>query len=503
VTLPRRHRRSLAGEAGMTVAEAVIATFLMVLGAMAVMSVISAGTRNTFRAEQSQVVVNRLQEELETIKQLPFEEIALPSVPEDSGDPENPNSRISGTQYDIDPDGGTLAPIVYDGSTLVGGGNVEGGQVTGGPAPFESGDITGDIYRYVVWLDDPSCSESLCPGAQDLKRVVVAIKLDDTAAGGARAYQELHTDVADPETLPEVNPGGGGGGGDGEDDDGDGDDDDDDEPDPYPWNFWLTDTTCDNSSRQPITDDHNTHNTRGICSDGLETGSSSGAPDLMFPEAPPLDDAFPPDQQPLYDYAEDVEPSTGGTLDKGVQLREPGGLTGNGCLVNDLLGQGSLLPPLESTPGQKIHKWLAPPIPSGVNGLLMTGDATLHLWTQTLNGANHAGKLCIYLFRRQLNLLGNPVDTPVVNLTPPLLGLTYFEYEQNPWPRNSWQKLEIPLNFALDIDGDPIPLIEDTQLGLAIRVERQGTGGDALQFMYDHPSFDSRLVVNTNQELPF
>src|SRR5688500_13259023 len=94
-----RLRRRIAAEAGMTVIEAVVAAFLLVGGALAVMAVIGAGTRNTFRAEQSQVAVNQLQEELETIKQLPFDEIAMPAVPQDSGDPDDPNSRISGTQY--------------------------------------------------------------------------------------------------------------------------------------------------------------------------------------------------------------------------------------------------------------------------------------------------------------------------------------------------------------------------------------------------------------------
>jgi hypothetical protein len=470
----------------MTVIEAVVAAFLLVGGALAVMAVIGAGTRNTFRAEQSQVAVNQLQEELETIKQLPFNEIAMPAVPQDSGDPDDPNSRISGTQYDIDPgSGSTLAAVAYDGSTLVGGGTVSGGQVAAGPVDFESGDVTGDLYRYVVWLNDPSCSTEQCPGFQDLKRVIVAIKLDSTASGGSRAYQELHTDIADPEALPEVNPGAGGGG-----------------SNNYPWTFWLTDTTCNNSTRQPITNNHNTHNTRGVCSDGLQTGGTTGAPDLMFPEAPPLNEELPPDEQPTYDYATDVEPSSNGTLDKGVQLRRPGSVVGSGCLISDLLGSGGILPPLENTPGQKIHKWLAPPIPSGVSGLVLTGDATLHLWTQTLNGAEHAGRICIYLFRRQLNAFGQYVDTPVVNLTPPLLGLTHFEYEQDPWPRNNWQKLDIPLKFAADIDGTAVPLAPDSRLGVAIRIERSGTGGDSLQFMYDHPSFDSRLVVNANQVLP-
>jgi len=41
------------------------------------------------------------------------------------------------------------------------------------------------------------------------------------------------------------------------------------------------------------------------------------------------------------------------------------------------------------------------------------------------------------------------------------------------------------------------------RLGIAIQVERGGTNpGEALQFMYDHPSFDTRLEVRTSTPLP-
>ena len=97
--------------------------------------------------------------------------------------------------------------------------------------------------------------------------------------------------------------------------------------------------------------------------------------------------------------ATDVEPSSGGTLDKGVQLRRPTNGTLNSCAISSISNVLNL-PALESNRGQKLHKWVTPPIPSGFNDVLLTGEANLSLWTQTLNGAEHAGKICIYLFRR-------------------------------------------------------------------------------------------------------
>jgi hypothetical protein len=481
--------RRLRSAAGLTAVEGMVAGLMLIVGGAAVMAVLSTSNRNTYRAEQGQVVVNRLQDELEQIKQLPYEQIALAEAPDASSDPRDPSSRISGTSFDVTGDGGH-APLVFNGSPLEGGGTVAGGTVAPGPTEFASGDVKGDIHRYVVWLDDPGCDEALCPGAQDVKRVVVAIRLDETPTGGERAYQELHEDIADPEAQPQQNPGP-------NDDGDDGGPDDDDETD-YPWSFWLTDTTCNNSSRQPITGDHNAHNTLGSCSNGTQTANTPGAPDLMFPEAPPLNSSLPADEQPLYDYSADVEPSGGGTLDKGVQLRRATYSALDTCALGTITNVLNLPVP-EANRGQKLHKWLTPAIPSGVGDVLLTGDATLNLWTQTLNGAEHAGKICVYLFRRTV-VAGLPVDELLTNVDS---NLTYWEYEEDPWPRNGWQKLEIPLDFVVDANLGGLSLVPNTRLGVAIRLDRDGTTGNALQLMYDHPSFDSRLVVDANRAVPF
>ena len=59
----------------------------------------------------------------------------------------------------------------------------------------------------------------------------------------------------------------------------------------------------------------------------------------------------------------------------------------------------------------------------------------------------------------------------------------------------------MPLSFDLNTH-----LVPGSRLGLAIAVEKAGTGvGTAetgLQFHYDEPSFDSRLEVKTHSDLP-
>jgi hypothetical protein len=462
---------------GFSIIEAMVAGLILVIGGIAVLTAVDTAARSTFRAEQSQVQINALQEEIERVRQLPYDAVALTAAPTHNTDQSHPDWRVSSGTFALEREGTDMRPLAYQGSPLHGGGTISQAAVAHGPTPFEAGDISGNIYRYVVWLNDDSCPESLCPGSQDKKRVIIVALADQNGTGGERIYQETHTDLTDPDAQ-RVN-------------------------DPVPpgedadsvWQFWLTDTPCNQSSRQPITSDHETHNSLGVCSDGLETGGSNGAPDLMFTEAPPLDPNHPPDDQPLFDYATDVEPNVNPGDDRGLQMRVPSGLLGQtGCLPLNLGGL------LESQKHLKVHRWLSPPIPNGYD-VLLDGRGTLSLWSQTINGANHPGRVCAYLYTRQLNLLGVPVDTPVVNLDDPI-NVDHFVHSETSWPSGDWGEIEIPLHFAA-ANGGALRLLPGTRLGLAIAVHRNGTlPGEGLQFNYDTPSFDSRLELETSSLLP-
>ena len=167
-------------QAGFTVVEVMVAGMLVVIGSLGVLSIVDASTRNTYRSEQSQVVVNQLQAEMEKIKRIPFTEVALTGTPAHSTDPADPAWRVSGTQFATSPDGTDLRELVVNGGALEEGGTVSGGILSHEPTPFEAGDVNGTIRRYVVWINDPKCPDELCPGSQDMKRVIVAATLETT-----------------------------------------------------------------------------------------------------------------------------------------------------------------------------------------------------------------------------------------------------------------------------------------------------------------------------------
>ncbi len=458
-------------EEGMTIVEVVVAGMILIVGALGVLGIVDAGSRNVFRAEQSQVMANLLQGEMEKLRQVPYDELALTSRPPHASDPENPNSRIASTSFFYTGRNGTgLKPLVYNGGTSDGE-TIEGGTVDPGPTSFQVGDLKVTVYRYVVW---DTCPSALCQDGRHLKRAVVAVRLNQTASGGTRRYQEIQGQFVDPEVepavLPEQDPGG---------------------SDAESWTLWLTDTPCSAAERQlpsAETSNHPTHNTRGDCADGPQTGSVPGAPDLLWLVAPDEEEDVE------YDYATDVEPQSGG--DEGLQL-----LPGGDCdatATAELAGGAAKEPDPHPEAFRRVHRWLSPPVPSheGEQDLLLTGEGTLSLRTKTLGEAVYPGRICAWIFVRSQSE-GSVTDTFAVNIGPPAT-LDFNHFAQS-WP-STWEEISLPLSLGYADEGGALPLPPGSRLGLALSVDNDTPS--ALQIGYDIPSFDSRIELTTTGAPP-
>ncbi|UJA20278.1 hypothetical protein HJD18_08700 [Thermoleophilia bacterium SCSIO 60948] len=430
-------RRRAADERGVTIVEGVVAALILVVGALAVLGMVDASSRGAYRAEQSQVVSNRLQLEMEKIRQVAetnFNNVGLTQLPATSTDPTNPNYRVSGSRFATEADGSSPATLVT------------GGTILPGPTSFTSGDVSGKIYRYVTWRNDPGCPESLCPGTQDLKRVTIAIKPDTTASGGERAYQELQSDFGDPAAAPVKNAL---------------------QPTPNSVTavtYSLSDTPCSATTRTTLSD-HQTRNTLGACSAGAKTGATPGAPDRLYKGNAPAS------RTTEYDYATDVEPATNPSNDRGLQLRPQAG----DCAYT----------PTVTNPHQYVHRWLTAPV-SGSSELVID-SASLSLQSKTLNTATHPGSICAFLFTREIGVRGNEIDQVVEDPS----GKSYFSYSAATWPRNAWTAVTVPMDFS------NIRVAPGDRLGVALAVKGSGSNSQLLQFMYDMTSYDSRLTINT------
>jgi type II secretory pathway pseudopilin PulG len=463
-------------EAGFTIVEVVVAALVLVMGTLATFGLLSAATKNTQRAKASQVALNRAQEEIEALRSLSNEQLAMTATAPPSSDPLNPGYRVSGGQFALtrEPPGNDATMVVNE-HPLYGGGSIEGGIVNPGPVPFTSGDVSGKIYRYVVWQNDDSCGDE-CPGEQDYKRIVVAVKLDTRAnEAGERGYVEVQSDFVDPVDSSANDP----------------------KPGPEgvvtAQQFFLSDTPCDadgSTERAEITGSHLLHNTLGVCADGLQSGGTPGAPDALLLGGPP--DPAPEDinDPAFYDYASDYYLDPNPDTDKGLQIRPD---DTNGCHYE---------PVGTTTPESQIHRWVTDPMAAEFK---LSGSVTIEFYTRTLNDAEHKGTLCVYLYDRSEEEPegaeeGAPpvaTDTLLTNTAGNTAYWTYTPQGNANWPRTAWTKVRLTMTF----NNPPYKILAGHRLGVALSLELANTPADAIPFLYDHPNFPSRIEVDTTTPL--
>ncbi len=265
--------RAIEREDGFTIVEVLVAAVILVIGALTTFGMLSDAVKNTQRAKATQVALDRAQQEIEALRSLSNKQLAMTATPPTSTDRLNPDYRVSGGEFALTREPrGAYKKMVVNGGSLYGGGSIEGGVVNPGPTSFSSGDVSGKVYRYVVWRNDASCSTA-CPGEQDFKQ-----------EGKVVTAQQ----------------------------------------------FFLSDTPCSISpptARQTI-GDHLLHNTLGTCASGPQTGTIKGAPDALLLGGPPDPAPEDPNDPPLYDYSSDsyLEPTP--NTDKGLQIRPD---DTNGC----------------------------------------------------------------------------------------------------------------------------------------------------------------------------
>lgn len=471
ISLPR-----LSDERGLTLVEVMVAAMVLVLGAASTFGILAAATKNTQRAKASQVILDLAQEEMEKMRSLSYEDLAVSSVPGAVSNPLDPNSRMLGSTFALQKSpAAEYEPLVVDPEGI----SPKSSFDVGTP---EGGGVSGTVYRYVVWRNDDECPESECPG-DDLKQLVVAVKPDTPGnLSGERGYVEVQSRFIDPDELPEPAPPGENE----EEEGGENEEEPDGGADITAQQFFLSDTPCDPAGttvRVEITADHLLHNTLGNCADGPQVSSTPGAPDALLLGAPP--DPAPEDEllPLLYDYADDfyLEPTP--DTDRGLQIRRD---DTEGCNFN---------PAGTTNPESQVHRWVSDPMPVDFE---MTEKVTLEFSTRTLNDALHTGTLCVFLFERTESA-SPPVfeDTMLVDSE---TGNDYWTFTPDGnafWPRFRWSKERLTMFFT----GAPYTIDAGNRLGVAVSVERFNTPADAIPIMYDHPNHPTRIEVDTDVPL--
>lgn len=494
---------------GLTLIEVLVASIILALAAMATFGVLAAATRNAQRAQATQVALDKAQEEIEKLHTIPYDELVLEKLPKRSTSSLDPGYRVNlNEEFALKRNPiGQYSKLVIKGNPRWGGGFLTVGNIKSGPIPFQEGSVSGDVYRYVVWRNDTQCpqsevgAEDFCPGDQDYKQLIVAVKLHTPGSEtGERNYVEVQSQVSNPDAQAqrstregEVGEGGTGEETEEEKEEREKEEEENDETGGSgtgkaitAQQFFLSDTPCSASgttSREEIVGDHLLHNTLGTCASGLRTGSTkNGAPDALVLGSPPDPDPVDESNPLLYDYSSDsyLEPTP--DTDKGTQI-----------LHDDSAGC-NYVPKSSVHPEAKVHRWVTDPMPREFK---MSGTVTLEFYSRTLNEASYPGTVCAFLFVRKETGSGESTvatDTMLENKETGKLFWTYSSQGTGSWPRTEWTKLRLKMNIAGEM---PRKILKEERLGVALSVDAGTTPADAIPVMYDHPNYPTRLEVDT------
>jgi Tfp pilus assembly protein PilV len=199
----RRRLQKMRQEDGFTIVEILIAGFILVLGSLAVFMTFAASVRNVQRGKDTQVGVSVAQREMEKIRSLPYEKVGMKSTPAFESGTTNPNSRISGTTFNLNRTGtAEYATLV---TSATGGGS--SGEVEPKSTAFSVGGTTVTVYRYVVWRKDTAycatstvyAEEEACKNGRNFKRVIIDVVPNKPGnVVYQRNYYELQSDFVNP-----------------------------------------------------------------------------------------------------------------------------------------------------------------------------------------------------------------------------------------------------------------------------------------------------------------
>ena len=118
-------------EAGFTIVEVLVATLILVIGALATFRMLSDAVKNTARAKATQVALDLAQQEIEALRSLSNEQLAMTAVPPHSTDSLDPRYRVNssaGTFALTREPVGSYLPLVHNGGAIEGVGTSEEGK---------------------------------------------------------------------------------------------------------------------------------------------------------------------------------------------------------------------------------------------------------------------------------------------------------------------------------------------------------------------------------------
>lgn len=195
------------GQDGFTVVEVLVAALVLTLGIISLVGAFDPARRLGTNAEKRQVGSARAEQELDRIRSLPWNQIALKAQPTKNAGatPADPTyyitsscpvttAPVSGSPcyqwdwkkassqevLDVDTTNGDSTPNPQSWTTTI---STSNGSVR----------LSGKTYRFITWANDTECTNPTCGAANDYRRVTVAVTVN-----GLDTPVEMSTLVTDP-----------------------------------------------------------------------------------------------------------------------------------------------------------------------------------------------------------------------------------------------------------------------------------------------------------------
>jgi Flp pilus assembly pilin Flp len=181
--------RLLRDERGITVVEVMVAAVLMVVGIIAMLTTFDGSRELVSTSEKNGIAAHRGQLEVEKALSLDYANIALTSTPAHSGSTSSPDyyANSDGTyQWDQGSSPKPADPMVVD--------VTDGALVPVSSWSDGQSRLSGSVYRYVTWIDEPNV-----PGTHNAKRITVAVTVDNVGAVGLKKPVLVSSIAIDPE----------------------------------------------------------------------------------------------------------------------------------------------------------------------------------------------------------------------------------------------------------------------------------------------------------------
>jgi hypothetical protein len=158
-------RRAAAGEAGMSIVEAMVAAALLLTGIVATFTVLDGSRKLVTASERTEAAVHRGQQQLERAKAIAFDSLELSAAPGPPTGADDPRAAVvAGTppRYDWDQASGTNATEPLDIKAV----GVANADALAPRESFDDGRISGTVDTFVTEV------------SAGLKRVTVAVWLN-------------------------------------------------------------------------------------------------------------------------------------------------------------------------------------------------------------------------------------------------------------------------------------------------------------------------------------